>query len=79
MPPQDAIDADITLARQTIEFNYLGAVSILSRLAQVLEAQGHGHVVVLSSVTGDRGRFSNYVYGSAKAGLNAYLQGLRAR
>ena len=36
-------------------------------------------MIVLSSVSGDRGRLKNYVYGSAKAGLNAYLQGLRAR
>ncbi len=59
--------------------NYTGAVSVLHRLAPYLEEQGDGHVVVLSSVAGDRGRLKNYVYGSAKAGLNAYLQGLRAR
>jgi len=77
MPPQSAIDADFALAEQTIAVNYTGAVSILSRLAPALEAGAC--VVVLSSVAGDRGRPKNYVYGSAKAGLNAYLQGLRAR
>ena len=79
MPPQAAIDVDLALARRTIDVNYLGAVSVLSRLAPLLEAQGRGRVVVLSSVAGERGRIGNYVYGSAKAGLNAYLQGLRAR
>jgi len=44
-----------------------------------LEAQRQGRVVALASVAGDRGRIKNYVYGSAKAGLATYLQGLRAR
>ena len=79
MPPQDAIDADARLAQSVIAANYGGAVSVLARLAPLLEAQGAGSVVVLSSVAGDRGRRKNYVYGSAKAGLNTYLQGLRAR
>ncbi|UCH74302.1 MAG: SDR family oxidoreductase [Rhodospirillales bacterium] len=79
MPEQEEIDADFALAERAIAVNYSGAVSVLHRLAPYLEAQGAGHVVVLSSVAGDRGRLKNYVYGSAKAGLNTYLQGLRAR
>lgn len=79
MPHQTDIDADFSLARRTIETTYLGAVSVLARLVPHLEAQGGGRVVVLGSVAGDRGRPKNYVYGSAKAGLHAYLQGLRAR
>ena len=79
MPPQEEMDRDFDLARQTIETNYTGAVSVLSRLAPVLEGQRAGRVVVLGSTAGDRGRLRNYVYGSAKAGLHAYLQGLRAR
>jgi NAD(P)-dependent dehydrogenase (short-subunit alcohol dehydrogenase family) len=79
MPEQDEIDADFALAERTIAVNYTGAISVLHRLAPILEEQGDGHVVVLSSVAGDRGRLKNYVYGSAKAGLNTYLQGLRAR
>jgi decaprenylphospho-beta-D-erythro-pentofuranosid-2-ulose 2-reductase len=79
MPEQSEIDANFDLAVQTINVNYLGAVSILSRLASRLETDGAGRIVVMSSVAGDRGRLKNYVYGSAKAGLNAYLQGLRAR
>jgi short-subunit dehydrogenase len=79
MPEQEAIDHDFELALQTIGVNYVGAVSVLSRFAPHLEAQGSGRVVVLSSVAGDRGRLKNYVYGSAKGALNVYLQGLRAR
>jgi short-subunit dehydrogenase len=78
MHSQTAIDADPTLGEAVMAVNYLGAVSILSALEPRLAAGG-GAVVVLSSVAGDRGRPSNFVYGSAKAGLNAYLQGLRAR
>jgi decaprenylphospho-beta-D-erythro-pentofuranosid-2-ulose 2-reductase len=79
MHQQDAIDRDPGLAAQVIAVNYAGAVSILARLEPRLAHQGQGAVVALSSVAGDRGRPSNFVYGSAKAGLNAYLQGLRAR
>lgn len=79
MPEQSAMDRDFELARRTVETNYLGVVSILTRFASLLEGQGVGHVVVLGSVAGDRGRLKNYVYGSAKAGLHAYLQGFRAR
>ena len=79
MPEQIKIDVEHQLGRQTIDVNYTGAVSILSHLAQLLEKRPESRVVVLSSVSGDRGRLKNYVYGSAKAGLNAYLQGLRAR
>ena len=79
MPSQAEIDQDFKLAARTIESNYLGAVSVLQAAAPVLEAQKRGAVVALSSVAGDRGRIKNYVYGSAKAGLSAYLQGLRAR
>jgi NAD(P)-dependent dehydrogenase (short-subunit alcohol dehydrogenase family) len=70
MPEQQAIDADFALALRTIAVNYAGAVSVLSRMAPYLEAQGGGRVVVLSSVAGDRGRLKNYVYGTAKGALN---------
>lgn len=79
MPTQEQIDRDFALAERTVRANYLGAMSVLQAFAPILEARKSGRVVVLSSVAGDRGRLKNYVYGSAKAGLNAYLQGLRAR
>ena len=56
--------------------NYLGAVSVLVPVARQLQAQGHGTIVGLSSVAGERARRSNFVYGSSKAGLDAFLQGL---
>lgn len=79
MPNQAAIDADPALGLESVAATYTGAVSILMRLAPALEAQGEGRVLVIGSVAGDRGRLRNYVYGSAKAGLHAFAQGLRAR
>jgi short-subunit dehydrogenase len=79
MPEQAAIDAEPALIGPTVATNFTNAAGILHRFAPVLEAQGSGAVVALGSVAGDRGRLKNYVYGAAKAGLHAYLQGLRAR
>lgn len=79
MPEQAAAERDAGLAQRTLEVTYLGAVSVLERFAELFESQKRGRIVVLGSVAGDRGRRSNYIYGSAKAGLHAYLQGLRAR
>jgi short-subunit dehydrogenase len=79
MDDQSAIDAAPDLALGTINAGFSGPVSVLHRLAPELEAQEGGHVIVLGSVAGDRGRRKNYVYGATKAGLHTYLQGLRAR
>lgn len=65
--------------RQIIEVNYTAITSLLTHAANRLEAQGQGWIAALSSVAGDRGRPSNYAYGSAKAGLSAFLEGLRSR
>jgi decaprenylphospho-beta-D-erythro-pentofuranosid-2-ulose 2-reductase len=62
-----------------IASNFTGAASILSLCADHFEAQQRGFIVGISSVAGDRGRQSNYVYGSAKGALSLYLQGLRNR
>jgi FAD/FMN-containing dehydrogenase/short-subunit dehydrogenase len=64
---------------RSITVNYIGAVSILEEAARDLEGRGSGCIIGISSVAGDRGRASNYFYGSAKAGLTAYLSGLRNR
>ena len=66
-------------ARRTIDINLTAVVSLLTPLADHLERRGAGFVCVVSSVAGDRGRQSNYVYGAAKGGLSVYLQGLRNR
>ncbi len=79
MPEQSEMEHDFALARQAIEATYMGAASILSAAAPVFEEQGAGRIVVIGSVAGDRGRIKNYIYGSAKAGLHAFVQGLRAR
>lgn len=59
--------------------NYTGAVSILNVVANDFESKKHGTIVGVSSVAGERGRQSNYLYGSAKSGFTAYLSGLRNR
>ncbi|MDQ1439332.1 MAG: decaprenylphospho-beta-D-erythro-pentofuranosid-2-ulose 2-reductase [Acidimicrobiaceae bacterium] len=56
--------------------NYLGAVSVMEAVAERLTQQGHGEVIVLSSVAGERVRKSNYAYGASKAGVDGYAQGL---
>lgn len=79
MPEQSEMEQDFALARQAIEATYLGAASVLSAAAPIFEEQSAGRIVVIGSVAGDRGRIKNYIYGSAKAGLHAFVQGLRAR
>lgn len=64
---------------QIINSNYTGAVSVLNVIANDFERRKKGTIVGISSVAGERGRQSNYVYGSAKAGFTAYLSGLRNR
>jgi short-subunit dehydrogenase len=66
-------------ARLVLDTNYTGVVSILDRVADEFEKRGRGWIVGVSSVAGDRGRAPRYHYGSAKAGLSAYLSGLRQR
>lgn len=79
MPLQADSEADPPLALRVISVNFAGMVSAMLHLAPLLERQGGGKVVVLGSVAGDRGRRSNHIYGSAKAGLHTFLQGFRAR
>lgn len=64
-------------AHQIIDVNYTGAVSILNIAANDMCKRGSGSIIGISSVAGDRGRQSNFIYGSAKAAFTAYLSGLR--
>lgn len=66
-------------ARRILDTNYTGAASILHHVALAMEKRGSGTIIGISSVAGDRGRGSNYLYGSAKAGFTALLSGLRNR
>lgn len=70
---------DFAETEKIIATNYVGAVSILNLIANAFETAGNGTIIGISSVAGDRGRGSNYTYGSAKAGFTAYLSGLRNR
>lgn len=79
MTGQDEAARDVDAARMVIDVNYTAPVSLLNCFANHFEGRRKGFLAALSSVAGDRGRQSNYIYGSAKAGLNVYLQGLRNR
>lgn len=76
-PTADLSGADSARgAVQLARTNYVGAVSVGLALARALRRQGHGTLVVLSSVAGERVKKSNFVYGSTKAGLDGFAQGL---
>tara|TARA_B100000035_G_scaffold270393_1_gene244706 strand:+ start:25 stop:762 length:738 start_codon:yes stop_codon:yes gene_type:complete len=70
---------DSKLRVKVLRTNYEGPVNIISDFANIFENRGYGTIVGISSVAGDRGRSSNYIYGSAKAGLTTFLSGLRNR
>lgn len=61
---------------ELVETNFTGAASVMTPLADRMRGQGHGTIVVLSSVAGERVRKSNFAYGSSKAGLDGFAQGL---
>ncbi|MFI1013727.1 decaprenylphospho-beta-D-erythro-pentofuranosid-2-ulose 2-reductase [Streptomyces sp. NPDC020965] len=69
-------EADPPAAVRVAQTNYTGAVSAGLICAAALQSQGHGSLVVLSSVAGERARRTNFIYGSSKAGLDAFTQGL---
>jgi decaprenylphospho-beta-D-erythro-pentofuranosid-2-ulose 2-reductase len=73
---QAAFDADPMLAVAAARTNYVGAVSAALVVADRMRRQGHGTLVVLSSVAAERMRRANFVYGSTKAGLDGFAQGL---
>jgi len=73
---QETFDHDIAAAVEAVTVNYTGAVSAGLVVADRLRAQGHGTLVVFSSVAGLRTRKDNFVYGSTKAGLDGFAQGL---
>ncbi len=79
MGDQQQSEQDFQKARQVIDVNYTGAVSICEILARRFEERARGSIIGISSVAGDRGRASNYFYGSAKGAFTLYLQGLRNR
>lgn len=76
---QDKAQSDFDEAQQIMDTNYTGIVSIFNIIADDFEKRKSGFMVGISSVAGDRGRKSNYIYGSAKAAFTTYLSGLRNR
>src|SRR5690606_4029530 len=70
---------DFEEAKAQLDANYTSVLSFVIPLANHLERQGSGHLAVISSVAGERGRPRNYTYGAAKGAVTVYLQGLRSR
>lgn len=79
MSDQTKAQKEFQLAQEMMVTNYVGTASILEIVAAQMEKQKKGLIVGVSSVAGDRGRQSNYIYGSSKAAMSTYLQGLRNR
>ena len=76
---QEESERNVAASVRVMRSNFEGPASILGELANRFEARGSGTLIGISSVAGERGRASNYVYGSAKAGFTAFLSGLRNR
>lgn len=79
MGDQERVRRDPGEMVRTLETNFTAAALTLGHLANYLEERGSGGIIAVTSVAGDRGRQSNYVYGAAKGGLGLFLQGLRNR
>jgi decaprenylphospho-beta-D-erythro-pentofuranosid-2-ulose 2-reductase len=75
---QERAEHDAHEALDIVQTNYTGVVSVTVPLVERLRAQGRGALVLLSTVAGERVRRSNFVYGSSKAGVDGYYQGLAA-
>ncbi|MBR8227717.1 SDR family oxidoreductase [Burkholderia vietnamiensis] len=79
LPDQRACEADAEMAVREFNTNAVSVIALLTRLANQFESQKRGTLAVISSVAGERGRPSNYLYGSAKAALTTFCEGLNAR
>ena len=79
LPNQIAAQNNWKISQETLNSNFIGHVSILNIIANDFEKKQRGYIVGISSVAGERGRASNYLYGAAKAGYSTYLSGLRHR
>lgn len=79
MPDQAAMQADTKVLDGMLESTLTGPMILMELLAPKFLEQKSGHIILIGSVAGDRGRLKNYLYGAAKAGLAIYAEGLRAR
>lgn len=79
MLDQERCKRSVQLALRELDTNFISAAALLTLFAEYFEARKRGCIAAITSVAGDRGRRSNYVYGSAKGALSLFLQGLRSR
>lgn len=79
LPDQSSCEQDVSLALREFENNGTSVIALFTQLSQQFEIQRCGTLAVISSVAGDRGRPSNYLYGAAKAAVSTFCEGLRAR
>lgn len=79
LPDQKACEGNVETALREIDVNALSTIELLTLIANRMEQQKQGTIAVITSVAGDRGRQSNYVYGAAKKMVSTFLQGLRNR
>jgi NAD(P)-dependent dehydrogenase (short-subunit alcohol dehydrogenase family) len=79
LPKQQACEQDVHVALQEFATNATSTIALLTLLANRMQAASNGTIAVISSVAGDRGRASNYLYGAAKAAVSTFLSGLRQR
>jgi short-subunit dehydrogenase len=79
LPEQDACQNDLSACREALEVNGVSPVLFAEAFARTMEKNGRGTIALTGSVAGDRGRKSNYVYGSAKGMIERYAQGLQHR
>lgn len=78
LPDQKECETDVEVALHSFNTNATSVISLLTLATPIFEQQQQGTIAVISSVAGDRGRRYNYLYGSAKAAVSTFLQGLRA-
>lgn len=79
LPDQRACEASVETALAEFTTNATSTIALLTLIANRMQQSGRGSIAVISSVAGDRGRSSNYLYGSAKAAVSTFLGGLRQR
>ncbi len=79
LPNQENCNSNINAAREEFNTNATSTILLCQKIGNLLEKQQAGTLAVITSVAGDRGRQSNYIYGAAKGAVNIYLQGLRNR
>lgn len=79
LPDEARVEAEPDLLRRTLEVNAVSAMVLLNQAANLFARQGHGQLVAIGSVAGNRGRAVNYAYGAAKGALEIFLSGLRQR